>query len=219
MEKAQLTIEPRENVGKGFARRLRTAGKVPGVLYGLGAHRTLVADPRVIEKALLSDGGKNVVFSLNGDGVDGKHALVKDYQVDPVTRKLLHVDLIEIDVMKKVDVTVTIQVVGKCVGVVNGGIINVVEREIEIRALPNAIPKHIDVDVTNLDIGDSLHVDDIQLPEGVEKAHPDFNPTLVTVVPPASEEEATASVEGAAAPEVIGEKKKDDVAGGDKEKK
>jgi large subunit ribosomal protein L25 len=118
----------------------------------------------------------------------------------------VHVDLLEIDVTKKIDVTVALNFVGKAVGVGEGGVLNFIERTIQIRCLPTAIPQHIDVDVSSLAIGNSLHSDDLKLPEGIEKAS-QLNSTLVTCVPPTKEEDAVASLAPTAEPEVITEKK------------
>lgn len=206
MEANNLSVESRDLKGKGPARRLRMIGKIPAVLYGRGDHKLLATDPRVLERTLVQEGGKNQVFRLKGAGVDDKAVLVKDYQIDPVTRRLLHVDLFEIDITAKVEVTVAINFTGKSQGVVEGGILNVIEREILVSCLPDRIPKHIDIDVTPLKIGDSLHLDEVQLPEGLEKISKQ-NPTICAVVPPAKEEELVASLTPAAEPEVIKEKK------------
>lgn len=206
MEQNQLSVEARSGLGKGAARKLRAAGKVPGVLYGLGKNIAVTLDPRIVQKNLLEEGGSNKVFKLSGKGVDGVSALIKDWQVDPLKRTLLHVDLLEIDVTKKVTVTVPVVFVGKSAGVAEGGVLNVIARQIEVRCVPTNIPKHIDVDVTNLAIGKSIHLDDLTLPEGVEKGGA-VNTTLVACVPPAKEEDAVASLAPTAEPEVITEKK------------
>ena len=206
MEEHKLEVESRELTGKGPARRLRMAGKIPAILYGMGDHKKLSLNPVVCERTLLQEGGKNQLLTVKGAGLDGKKVMVKDYQVDPVSRKLLHVDLFEIDVTEKVEVTVALNFIGKCKGVVDGGILNVVIRDVEVKCLADKIPNHIDVDVTNLNIGDSVHLEDLALGEGLEKASQQ-NPTIVTVVPPSKEEELTPALEAGAAPEVITEKK------------
>jgi large subunit ribosomal protein L25 len=110
--------------------------------------------------------------------------------------------LLEIDINKKIQVTVKLNFVGKAAGAADGGVLNIVEREIEVSAFPNRIPKSIDVDVSALTIGDSLHLDGVKLPEGVE-ASSHSNPTLCALVPPAKEEDAAPSLTPAAEPEVI----------------
>jgi large subunit ribosomal protein L25 len=213
MEQQTLKVETRQLTGKGPARRLRSSGKLPGVLYGLGHHVNIAVDPLTIRKHLLEEGGRNKVFTLDGGEVSGRYALIKDWQIDPLSRVLVHVDLLEIDVTKKIQATVPLNFTGKSVGVAEGGVLNIIERTVEIKCLPHTIPKHIDVDVTSLKIGDSIHLETVALPEGVEKAlH--TNPTLVTVVPPTKEEEAAPSLAPTAEPEVITEKKTEEGAAG-----
>lgn len=208
MEQNILSLEAREGTGKGVARKIRAAGRLPGVFYGPGKSQAVTMEPRMVEKTLLQEGGKNTVFTLKGAGVDNISALIKDYQVDPVSRKLLHVDLMEIDVKQKVLVTVALHFTGKCEGVaMQGGVLNIVEREIKVNCLPTAIPSHIDVDVTKLLIGESVHEEDLQLPSGVERAVSHSNNTLVTIVPPTKEEEAAPDLGEAEAPEVLSDKK------------
>jgi large subunit ribosomal protein L25 len=206
MEQQSISVESRTGTGKSVTRKLRAAGKLPAVIYGLGHTQPVTVEPTLISKLLLSEGGRNQILNLKGAGLEGKSALIKDYQVDPVTRKLVHVDLLEIDVTKKIEVTVAINFVGKAVGVGEGGVLNFIERTIQIKCLPTAIPQHIDVDVSSLAIGHSLHIDEVKLPESIEKAS-QLNSTLVTCVPPTKEEEAVASLAPTAEPEVITEKK------------
>jgi len=213
MEQTTLSIEVRDNKGKGASRRIRRAGKLPGVVYGVGGNFNVIVEPRTIEKLLLQEGGRNQILTLSGTGVEGKATLIKDYQIHPVSRKLVHVDLLEIDVTKKIQVTVPLNTVGKSIGVAEGGVLNFIERTVEVRCLPTAIPPHIDVDISALKIGDSVHVDDLKLPEGIEKAT-HLNPTLVTVVPPTKEEEAAPSLAPTAEPEVITAKKPEEGAAG-----
>lgn len=218
MEQVSLSVESRELKGKGPNRRLRAQGKLPGVVYGMGRSQAIAVDPRPIHKLLLEEGGRNKTLTLKGGGHDGRFALIKEYQIDPVSRQLVHVDLLEIDITKKIEVTVNLNFVGKSVGVSEGGVLNIVERSILVRCLPTAFPKHIDVDVTNLKIADSIHLNDLQLPEGVEKASHQ-NLTLVGVVPPTKEEEAAPALTQAAEPEVITAKKPEEgeaAAEGDK---
>ncbi len=206
MEQHTLSVGVREKTGRGFSRRLRTQNKIPGVLYGLGRHCPVELDPITIERYLLQEGGRNIIFTLEGTGVSGRHAIIKEYQVHPVERNLIHVDLLEIDISKKILVTVAINYVGKAAGVAEGGVLQIIQRNVDLRCLPTNIPKHVDVDVTALKIGDSIHINQMILPEGIEKvAH--LNPTLVTVVPPTKEEELQPVLSPTAEPEVITEKK------------
>ena len=209
MEQISLNVEKRTTTGKGPARQLRMQNKIPAVMYGTGTNESLTVDTKTLTRHLLTEGGKNKLYVLKGEGLKEAYTLIKDYQVDPVTRVLKHVDLLEVDVTKKIEVKVGLTVVGRAPGVVEGGILNVVEREITISVLPNKIPQSIDVDVSGLAIGDSVHIEELSVPEGVEKIYSQ-NIALVAVVPPAKEEEATPSTEEAAAPEVITAKATDD---------
>ncbi len=206
MEQQSLSVESRTGTGKGVTRKLRAVGKIPAVVYGLGNSKAITLQPEILKSILLSEGGRNKILALKGAGLDGKHVLVKDYQVDPVSRALLHADLLEIDVTKKIEVTVKLNFLGKPIGVADGGVLNVIERSILIKCIPTAIPNHIDIDVSGLTIGDSIHLDELKLPENVEKSS-QANPTLVTVVPPTKEEAAVASLTPSAEPEVITAKK------------
>jgi large subunit ribosomal protein L25 len=202
MEQQSLTVENRQGTGKSVTRKLRAAGKLPGVIYGMGKSLPITVEPKLIYKLLLSEGGRNQVLNLTGSGLEGKHALIKDYQVDPLSRKLLHVDLLEIDITKKISVTVKLNFTGKAAGVADGGVLNIIEREIDVSCFPNRIPQHIDVDVSALTIGDSIHLSQVTLPEGVE-AESRLEATLCACVPPTKEEEAAPSLTPSAEPEVI----------------
>ncbi len=206
MENLSLDVTKRTTTGKGPARQARRAGKLPAVLYGMGKSCGVTVDPRPISKLLLQEGGRNRVLTLKGGEFDGKQALIKDFQIDPLKRILLHVDLIEIDPTRKIEVTIKLNFIGRAIGVADGGVQNIIERDIAVRCFANAIPSHIDVDVSSLKIGAAIHLEDLTLPEGLEKVS-HTNPTLVTVVPPTKEEEAAPALAEAAAPEVITEKK------------
>ncbi len=208
MEQQTLTVESRNVKGKGACRKIRALGKVPAVLYGAGKSFDLMMDPKAVTNMLLSPDGKSSLFSLKGEGMEGKRALIKDWQVDPVSRRLVHVDLYEIDPKKKLLVTVKLNYVGKAIGVADGGVLNFVARDLEVRCFPDKIPAHIDVDVSALKIGASIHLDEVTLPEGVEAAG-QKNATLVTVVPPTKEEEAAPVLTQAAEPEVLTAKAKE----------
>ena len=202
METAKLSVELRSGTGKSVTRKLRAAGRLPGVLYGLGKSAPVTVDPTTIQRILLNEKERLKVFLAEGQGIAGKNVIVKDYQVDPVTRRLVHVDLLEVDITKTIDVVVPINIVGKAAGVADGGVLNIIEREILVRCLPTKVPNHIDVDVTQLTIGSSLHLEDLALPEGVQKVST-TNDTIVTCVPPTKEEDAVASLSPTAEPEVL----------------
>jgi large subunit ribosomal protein L25 len=204
-----LSVEVREHTGKGMGRRLRAGGRIPAILYGRGRESVPISlDPRLLEKLLAtSDAGMNTLIDLAVAGrsdLAGKVVLVKELQRHPVRGSLLHADFYEVDLTKTIEVSVPIHVVGTAAGVaLDGGILDQALRELEIECLPRAIPDQIDVDVSALMIGQSIHVRELALPEGVKLlSDPDLS--VVSVVAPAAEivpEVAAAEV----APEVEGE--------------
>jgi large subunit ribosomal protein L25 len=201
-----LQLELRENAGKGVARKLRARGRIPGVCYGAGVQtRAISLDPKLLEKALrTSSAGVNTLFGVQGGGeFDGKSVLVKELQRDPVAGALLHADFYAVDLTKEIEVAVPLHLTGSAAGLMNGGIVDHQLREIQIACLPTAIPESFTLDVSALDIGDSLHVRDIVLPAGVTLvSSPDLSVVSV-VIPAKAEEEVTAeaaAAEAAAAP-------------------
>jgi large subunit ribosomal protein L25 len=205
METTTLQAEVRESRGKGPARRLRAQGKVPGVFYGPGLEPTpLTLSPKELTKALRGERGRNVVFKLSVDGKD-ELAMVKDLTTDPVTQELLHIDLYRIFEDKELEVNVPFQTRGRSIGVVQGGVLNVTRRVLPVRTTPANIPVSIGVDVTHLDLKDTISVEEVELPSGVEcLLRPKL--TLVIILEPrkatAAEEaeEAAPVAEGVAAP-------------------
>ena len=207
METTTLQAEVRDSRGKGPARRLRAEGKIPGVFYGPGVQPTsLTLSPKEVTQALRGERGRNVVFKLSVDGKD-ELAMAKDVTTDPVTQELLHIDLYRILEDKVLEVNVPLRTHGRSVGVVQGGVMNVTRRVLPLRTTPANIPVSIDVDVTALDLKDTISVEDIEFPEGVECLLR-RNLTLAIVLEPrkatAAEEEedaaaaATPAGEGAA---------------------
>lgn len=191
MSDFQLDVQAREGRGKGVARKLRATGRIPGVCYGRDFEPLHISlDSRTLERLLhTSDAGMNTLIDLRGQGVDGKTVMVKELQRDPVSGHPLHADLYAVDLARTVQVAVPVHLTGKAPGVDMGGILDHALREIELECLPAAIPRELLVDVGTLGIGDSLHVRDIPLPEGVELlSDPDLS--VVSCVTPAAAEEA-----------------------------
>lgn len=202
MEEATLKAEPRTRTGKGSARAARREGKIPAVVYShFGEPMAISVDPTVLRKAVKdSDHRFNTVLTLEVDGTGAKTALLKDWQVDPVSRQLLHADFLEIKLDEKLEAAVPLVLKGQPVGVVDGGVLTQVRREVEVRCLPKDIPVSIEVDVSELGINDSLHIDEIPAPPNVELVF-SRNVTLAVVNPPEGEPVAEAEVlEGAEAP-------------------
>jgi large subunit ribosomal protein L25 len=161
-----VTAQRREEKGKGPARRLRTKGLIPAVVYGRKSEPThLAVDPAVLLAAIETPHRFNTVLTLEMDGAQ-KHVLFKDYTVDPVTRRLLHADFLEVKLDEPVKVEVPVVTVGRAQGVTDGGILSLATHEITLEALPTKIPVQIEVDVTNLKIGASIHVAELKAPEG-----------------------------------------------------
>jgi large subunit ribosomal protein L25 len=190
MERPVLSAEIREGVGKGKARKLRAKGLIPAVFYSPKSQSIpLVINSKDFVKTLQTEAGENVLIDLNiqkGDQADRKVVMVKEIQIDPLQGTTLHTDFYEVAMDEIVTVEVPIHLVGKPEGMKIGGILEQIRRVIQIQCLPGNIPKSIEVDVSSLKIGDSIHVQDIQ----VEKAKilSDTNFTIATVVPPVVEE-------------------------------
>jgi large subunit ribosomal protein L25 len=200
LETLEIEVNARQPGTKHQARRLRREGKIPAVLYG----------PKVQPLALELN---RKDFSNRVAGLEGSHlvrmksasttladkvALVKEMQYHPITGDVIHADFYEVDLMARIEVSVPLHFVGKGAGVVRGGILQPIVREIQVECLPLDIPQYFDVDVSGLDIGDSVHIEDLPMPEGVTAVY-DSNFALVTVATPTVEEEPTAAA--AATPE------------------
>ncbi len=219
IDRSTLEGKVREGSGKGFARRLRAQGQVPAIVYGKGVEKPspVSVDPKALKVALATPHKYNTVITLKVAGQGDKQVLLKDYQQDPVTREVLHVDFLEVRENEQVKVKVPLVLTGKAVGTADGGILSQVRRDLEVWALPRAIPEKIEADVTHLKIAEVLHVNDIKLPEGISvKTH--VNYTLAVVSIPEREEVvavAAAPVAGAAAP-AAGEAKAGEAKPGEK---
>lgn len=213
-ERQEITVRAqlREGRGKNDAGRLRRAGLVPLTVYGGGAEAVSAAAPLAELAAILrSETGHNTIFTLDIDGVGPSEVLFLDRQIDPVRGRLVHADLRRLVVGEKVEVTVTIHLDGDPLGVrEEGGVLEQLLREVEIRCAPREIPEAMHVDVSGLSVHEVLHVSDLQVAEGVEVlTDPETAVATVSVV---REEptEAPAVEEGAAEPEVIGKGKKEE---------
>jgi large subunit ribosomal protein L25 len=159
-----VVATPREGkFNKNAARRVRAGGKIPAVVYGAGQDSVAVAvDPKIITKILHSDSGHNTIFDLDISGSATVKAMIVDWQNEPLKGALLHIDLKRIAMDKAMVVSVPVQLVGVPIGVkAQGGILEHVLREVEIECLPADIPGHLDVDVSNLEMNQSVHVSDL----------------------------------------------------------
>jgi len=211
MATAPLSAASRAATGKGVARKLRSAGRVPGVIYGHAREaRSLSIDTHEFELLLEKVYYRTTVFELDLDGTKS-NALIREIQRHPFRKEILHVDFQELVAGEKVTVRVPLAFVGASVGVKEGGIIDQIMHELEIRVDPMAIPSKVEVDVTSLAIGRSIHVGDVKVPDGVEVLD-DMEATICTCAAP-KEEKAAEPVEGApvaAEPEVLAKGKKEE---------
>lgn len=202
MDTLEIQVEARDKQRKRDARRLLRDGKIPAILYGPKMTTvTLALDKKEFSRRVAGLQGSHLVRLKSASAtLAEKVALVKDMQFHPISGEVIHADFYEVDLSAKIQVHVPLHFVGKAVGIVNGGVLQPILREIEVECLPLDIPEFFNVDVTALDIGDSVHIEDLQMPDGVVSVAED-NLALVAVVPPtveAVETPTVAPVEGAA---------------------
>jgi large subunit ribosomal protein L25 len=202
VETIELQVNPRETRTKGAVKQLRRAGKIPAIFYGPKSRPVAlqIESRDFVQRVANLEGSHLIRMKSEKAELADKVALVKDIQFHPVSGTVLHVDLYEVDLAQRIRVKVPLHFEGKAAGVVRGGILQPVVREIEVESLPMEIPEYLSVDVTALDIGDSLHVSDLKAPPGVEIVY-ETDYSVVTVVPPTVEKapavEAAPPVEGA----------------------
>ncbi|HEX6938382.1 MAG TPA: 50S ribosomal protein L25/general stress protein Ctc [Longimicrobiales bacterium] len=178
---AILKAALREERGKGAARRLRAAGRVPAVVYGHGDEtRPLSVDAHELERLFSRIAVENTLIQLEIDGQPGTRVLVREVQTHPYRPEVLHVDFYQVHAGERVTVAVPVRLTGTAEGVKMGGVMDQTLHEIEVRCVPESIPEAIEVDVSGLQIGESLHVRDVALPPGVE-LHEDPDRTICTV--------------------------------------
>jgi large subunit ribosomal protein L25 len=172
MSEISLEVVRREDAGKGVARKLRQNGRIPAVVYGGPRDSVAITVDRksVSELIQKSEHGIRSIFLLKMSGTDQqRHAMIKDVQINPLTRKMTHIDFVRVVMDEAVRVTVPVHTTGVALGVKNGGgLLDFQVRELHIECLPNAIPDSIDVDVTNLDGHQYLRISDLKLPNGVK---------------------------------------------------
>jgi large subunit ribosomal protein L25 len=192
MHTVALSAEVRKSLGKGAARSLRRQSLVPAVLYGRDLESTLLSvSPGDLEKATSTASAENILIDLTitgGESTRNQRAMIREIQVDPVKRTILHVDFLAISMDRQITVEVPINLVGDPVGVAAGGMLQQVVRSVEISCLPDRIPDTLELDVSSLGMGHSLHVTDLRVPEGVELLS-DPRLTIATVLAPKRMEE------------------------------
>ncbi|OGW37740.1 MAG: hypothetical protein A2Y97_10790 [Nitrospirae bacterium RBG_13_39_12] len=201
MERITINAEKREEFGKGAARELRRKNMVPAILYRGGGSIPIKFSRKELLQFINTTSGEQTMVNIKFADGENKLALMKEYQVDPTRGDLLHADFFEVSLTEEVEVTVHITTVGESIGVKRDkGILQYLLREIEVECLPDRIPGHIEVDVSGLEIGQSIHVGDLKFEEGIKVlTNPDE--VIVNIIAPAVEVEEAAPAE-AAAPEV-----------------
>ncbi len=218
-----LEVERRSELGKGACRRLREAGKVPAVVYG-GENPAvpIQVDRREMVVRLQSGAGENSVFLLRVKGSEDKrHTMIRELQIDPITRRIEHVDFQRIVMSEKVTIKVEIELIGTPIGVKNeGGILEFVTRELEVECLPTNIPNQLQIDVSKIHMGQHVEASAVPLPEGVELLDEPERVIAIVAAPAVAEEEEEGDdlLEGESAePEVISGRDDDEEEAGDED--
>jgi large subunit ribosomal protein L25 len=218
-ERVKLEVQVRDARGSAEVRRLRKEGLIPGVIYGGGNDPAAISVPeRTLRKALTGSGGLHAILDVVVDGADGnaaRPAILKDYQQDVITGRVTHIDLHQVRLDRPIQASVVIQLIGESAGVKEGGVLSQVTREITVEALPMEIPEHIDADVSEMLVGDTLRLADVRPIEGVTFLDDLEGTVLASVSAPTVFEEPEVEVEegeegeelpeGEEAPEVEGE--------------
>ncbi len=207
METKSLTAIARADSGKGVARKLRADGMIPAVVYGPEIDpRAIALNEREVLKMFRTSESMNILvdLSIEGEDKDPLKVMIKEVQREPIDSAVLHIDFQQISLTKKITIDIPIRLVGTAEGVKTmGGILEFVQRQISVACLPNDIEDYIEIDVTELVIGDSLHVSDLDLPQFEVLTNPDQ--VLITIAAPTVQVEVEAEVEGEAEEGVEGE--------------
>ena len=192
MELIELNATTRETTGKGAARKLRTENRIPAIMYGPKTNPMMLSiETAELDKIIRESGTTGLFFDVKVQDESGKSriAMLKELQMDTFGLRYLHADLHEIDMDTKVNVTVPVEAEGVCKGVKEGGLLQVIRRELEVLCKPADTPESIVIDISDLGIGDSVHVEDVDLGEAVEIPH-EVNFTVITIVPPTASADA-----------------------------
>ena len=190
MELIELNAKPREAKGKGAARKLRANNAIPAIVYGSKADPAMLSlSTSDFERIVRENGSTGLFFNLKVEGTEKeKVVMLKDLQMDTFGLNYIHIDLHEIDMDEKVTVTVPVEPSGESKGVKEGGLLQVIRRELDVVCKPADKPDSVVIDITDLEVGDSVHVEDIDLGDAVDIPH-EVNFTLITIVPPTVVEE------------------------------
>lgn len=196
-ERIKIEVRPRTEYGSAAARRLRREGFVPGVLYGREDAASFAVAERELRRVLTGTGGLHTILDIAIDGGRTSPAILKDYQQDPVKGRLLHIDLQEVRLDEAITASVSVALVGgeDAPGVREGGVLSQITREINVSALPMEVPEHIDVDVSAMELGDTLRLADIPTVEGATFLDDPDETVLATITAPSREVEPEDEVE------------------------
>ncbi len=170
MQQTQMKIETRSSTGKGISRKLRAAGRIPGIVYGRGMEPVAISlEPKALNAAIAGEGGLNNLITLEGGGeLDKVVVIVAEIQRDAIKRTPEHVDLHRVNMNEKVRVNVPVSLVGTAAGVKEGGLLDFAHHSLHIECLPGQIPEHIEINIADLKIGHAIHVNEISFPAGVK---------------------------------------------------
>mgnify|MGYP002725733435 CR=1 FL=1 len=191
MELIELSAKTREISGKNAARKVRRNNEIPAIVYGAKKDPVMLTiDTAEFVKIIRLHGSMGLFFSLNidGDSKRKKSVMLKDMQMDTFSLNYLHLDLHEIDMDATVTISVPVETVGESAGVKEGGLLQIIRRELDVICKPTDAPESIQIDINDLDVGDAVHVEDIDLGENIEIPH-EVNFTIITIVAPTVEEE------------------------------
>jgi large subunit ribosomal protein L25 len=209
MAKQVLSARTRDSKGKGAARKFRKNKQIPAIFYGPDTEPVmLAADYPELERIIRQSSGENIILDLKVESEDGteiKSVILKELQVDPITDIFLHADFYEITMDKEITVPVPVHLINTPVGVTDGGILQHVRRELTVSCLPDKLIEALEVDVSGLDIGDSVHVRDIRFPEGITSLDEEHLTVAVVAAPTVMPEEVEEEVEEEAVEEEAAE--------------
>jgi len=186
----KLVVQERERLGSAEARRMRKQGLIPGVLYGRSKPHAISVPERDLRHALTTSAGLHAILDVVLAGQKSTHpSVLKEYQLDPIRGKLTHIDLQEVRLDHPIQASVTVNLIGEPAGVKEGGVLSQVSREVNVEALPMEIPEHLDIDVSGMEMGDTLRLTELQVPDNVKLLDDPETTVLATVTMPTRVEE------------------------------
>jgi large subunit ribosomal protein L25 len=191
MEKIALKAQARREVGKNFCSRLRASGSIPAVLYGTGGDPVMLTlNTHDFQKSTAKLSGEMVMFSVSAQdlGIENQLTVIRELQRDPVTERIVHIDLMRVDLAKPIEVVVSVHSTGSPIGVRDGGVLEQITRNVHMRCLPDLVPPHITADVSGLGVNQAIHVSDLGLSDKIEVLSPATDVVFHVIVPRKVEE-------------------------------